>query len=333
MSNANPRFLRRLRVRLVGFAAIAFSLAMVTGLVSAGTASAWSFNGDHAIDRVAVWSESMGRNIEVSVLPGNTGKALYLLDGLRARDDWNGWDIETNAFDKFRGTGLTVAMPIGGQSSWYSDWNAPSNINGQDFTYKWNTFMSHELPQYMADHYGVGWDHNAVAGLSMGGSAAMYLAAKNKSYYSFAGSFSGYLHLSMVGMPTGIRIGMLDAGGYNSDSMWGPPWSPGWAEHDPYVFAPELRGTSLYVSAASALPNPDPLNGDRPVSSLDYYNTLNGMTLEGLALMNSRIFQARLDSLGIPATYSFPPVGIHSWNNWSHELDMAKGQILGATIG
>src|SRR5699024_1898095 len=203
--------------------------------------------------------------------------ALILLDGLRARDDFNGWDIETNAFDKFRNDNITVAMPIGRQSSWYADWNAPSAINGQDYTYKWETFIGVELPNYLANVHHVARDHNAIAGLSMGGSAALYFAAKYKPYYSFAGSFSGYLHNSMVGMPGSISIGMLDAGSFNAGDMYGSASSlnPEWVSHDPFNFAPELLGLSLYVSAASALPNPDPVNGDRPESLLDYYNTAN----------------------------------------------------------
>ncbi|QDQ96370.1 alpha/beta hydrolase [Tomitella fengzijianii] len=337
MTNAEPRFLRRVRSRLLGFAAIAFSLAMLTGVATAGTASAWSWNDDGRIVKEYVWSDAMARNIPISYMPSARGgnHALILLDGLRARDDFSGWDIETNAFDKFRNDNINVVMPIGGQSSWYADWNAPSNINGQDFTYKWETFLSVELPNYLASQHGIARDHNAIAGLSMGGSAALYFAAKYKPYYSFAGSFSGYLHNSMIGMPAGISVGMLDAGSFNAGDMYGSASSlnPEWTSHDPFNFAPELRGISMYISAASALPNPDPVNGDRPKSLLDYYNTTNGMALEGLALANSRIFQARLDSLNIPATYSFPPVGIHSWNNWSVELDKARPQILDATNG
>src|SRR5699024_12196454 len=114
---------------------------------------AWSWNDDGHIVKVDVWSQAMNRNIPVSISPASRGgnHALILLDGLRARDDFNGWDIQTNAFDKFRHDNLTVVMPIGGQSSWYADWNAPSAINGQDYTYKWETFIGVELPNYLAN--------------------------------------------------------------------------------------------------------------------------------------------------------------------------------------
>jgi diacylglycerol O-acyltransferase / trehalose O-mycolyltransferase len=64
----------------------------------------------------------MGHPIKVEFLGGGP-HAVYLLDGLRARDDFNGWDINTAAFDWYRGSGLSVVMPVGGESSFYADWN------------------------------------------------------------------------------------------------------------------------------------------------------------------------------------------------------------------
>jgi len=46
---------------------------------------------------------------------------VYLLDGLRAQDDFNGWDINTPAFEWYYQSGLSVVMPVGGQSSFYSE--------------------------------------------------------------------------------------------------------------------------------------------------------------------------------------------------------------------
>ena len=71
---------------------------------------------------------------------------MYLLDGLRAQDDYSGWDINTPAFEWFYNSGISVVMPVGGQSSFYSDWYSPSNFNNQPYTYKWETFLTSELP-------------------------------------------------------------------------------------------------------------------------------------------------------------------------------------------
>ena len=76
---------------------------------------------------------------------GNTSRALYLLDGLRARNDRSAWEIETNVAVALTTVNINVVMPVGGESSFYADWIAPSNFNGQP-TYKWETFLTQELP-------------------------------------------------------------------------------------------------------------------------------------------------------------------------------------------
>ena len=87
----------------------------------------------------------MNRNIQVQ-FQGGGPHAVYLLDGLRAQDDYSGWDINTPAFEWYYNSGLSVVMPVGGQSSFYTDWYRPSQGNGQDYTYKWETFLTQELP-------------------------------------------------------------------------------------------------------------------------------------------------------------------------------------------
>ncbi|MBF6371075.1 esterase family protein, partial [Nocardia puris] len=111
-------------------------------------------------------------------------------------------------------------------------------------------------------------------GLSMGGSAALTLAAYHPDQFSYAGSYSGYLNVSAPGMREALRVAMIDAGGYNIDAM-APPWGPQWLRMDPFVFAPNLirNGTRLWIAAASGLPT----STDPPS-----FNTLNGMGLEAL---------------------------------------------------
>ena len=67
----------------------------------------------------------MGRNIRVE-FQGGGPNAVYLLDGLRAQDDFNGWDINTAAFEWYYQSGLSIVMPVGGQSSFYTDWYQPA---------------------------------------------------------------------------------------------------------------------------------------------------------------------------------------------------------------
>ncbi|MBM7460187.1 diacylglycerol O-acyltransferase/trehalose O-mycolyltransferase [Rhodococcus coprophilus] len=251
--------------------------------------------------------------------------SLYLLDGMRARPDANAWSFETNAFEQFALDNVTLVMPVGGESSWYSDWYNASNFNQQGVTYKWETFLTRHLPAALAGR-GVDRSRTGIAGLSMGGTAALNLAAHHRDQFKFAASFSGYLWLNAPGMRSAIRIAMLDAGLYNVDAMYGPPWDESWARNDPYTQAEGLRGLPMYISAGSGIPG----YANRVENMVDVVNTANGMGLEALSLATTRAFQARLDSLGIGAAYSFPNVGTHSWPYWSEELWRARPHILDA---
>src|SRR5574340_932757 len=328
MRFARPQ-LQRFRKRVVGLGAAALVLASgVAGSAVALAAPAQAAPISHRAPAGGyedVWVPSSMGPIKVQIQWAARGgnAALYLLDGLRARDDRNAWSFETNALDQFRNDNVTLVMPVGGQSSFYTDWYAPSNLNGQDVTYKWETFLTRDLPNYVQTR-GVSRNNNGVLGLSMGGSAALTLAAYHRDQFKCASSLSGYLNLSAPGMRTAIRAAMLDAGGYNVDDMWGPPWSQGWTRNDPFMFAPKLKGLPMYISAASGLPGAH----DNPEDLTGVYNTTNAMGLEALALANTRAFQIRLATLGIPARFDFPATGTHSWGYWSDELFKARGQIL-----
>ena len=94
------------------------------------------------------------RNIRVQ-FQGGGPHAVYLMDGLRAQDDFNGWDINTPAFEWYYQSGLSVVMPVGGQSSFYSDWYNPACGKAGCSTYKWETFLTSELPQYLSSQKSV----------------------------------------------------------------------------------------------------------------------------------------------------------------------------------
>ncbi len=274
---------------------------------------------------------------------GNTGRVVYALDGMRAQGDISGWEKETNIIPALVNANINVVMPVGGPSSFYADWNAPSNFFGIDTgsagssgsastgsamtgssnynetlgkvnTYKWESFLTQDLPNALSSRLGFSSHRNGVFGLSMGGSAALTLAAYHPDQFSYAGSFSGYLNISAPGMREAMRAAMLSAGGYNIDAM-APPWGPQWLRMDPFVFAPRLKAnnTRLWVAAGSGIPSPQDA-----VAPLDI---IQGSPLEALALANTRAFQVRMMTLGAGnVTYDFPNVGVHNWHNWEDEV-------------
>jgi diacylglycerol O-acyltransferase/trehalose O-mycolyltransferase len=303
---------------------------MLTGLVTvtAGTPSASAFSrAGLPVEWLDVYSSAMGRNVRVQfqgAAPGS--KAVYLLDGLRAQDDYNGWDINTAAFEWFHDSGIATVMPVGGQSSFYSDWYSPSNFNNQPYTYKWETFLTRELPAYLETTKQVSPTGNAVVGLSMSGGAALILAAYHPDRFRFAASMSGFLNPSTPFMKQAIRIAMLDAGGYNVDNMWGPPWDPAWKRNDPVEQVQRLvaNGTQLWIYCAPGGATPIDETGDPG-------QALSASSLETLAIASNLRFQeGYIQAGGHNATFDFPAAGSHSWGYWGGQLQAMKPALIAA---
>src|SRR4051812_19737868 len=220
--------------RLLVGAAAAATLPGLIGLAGgAPTAGAFSRPG-LPVEYLQVPSAAMGRSIKVQFQSGgDNSPAVYLLDGLRAQDDYNGWDINTPAFEWYYQSGLSVVMPVGGQSSFYSDWYNPACGKAGCSTYKWETFVTSELPAYLASNNSVKPTGSAAVGISMAGSSAMILAAYHPAQFIYAGSLSALLDPSQGMGPTLIGLAMGDAGGYKASDMWGPSSDPAWQRNDP----------------------------------------------------------------------------------------------------
>jgi diacylglycerol O-acyltransferase/trehalose O-mycolyltransferase len=201
--------------------------------IAGGAPTATAFS-NAPVEQLSVRSAGMGRDVRVEFLDAGQGAhALYLLDSMEAGDDFNGWDINTAAFDWYKGSGISVVMPVGGKASFYSDWYGPATGNGGTYTYKWETFLTQELPAYLSANKNVAQTGNAVVGLSMGGSSALILAAFHPAQFIYAGSLSGFLNLSQGQWPGMVRIAMQWNGGFDPDAMWGPTGRPGMGAQRP----------------------------------------------------------------------------------------------------
>src|ERR1700704_5750929 len=158
------------------FAVAAIAAAVLPGVVGlvGGSATAGAFSRPGLpVEYLMVPSPSMGRDIKIQFQKGTGSHAVYLLDGLRAQDDYNGWDINTQAFEWFYQSPLAVVMPVGGQSSFYTDWYQPACGKAGCSTYKWETFITSELPQWLSSNRSVKPTGSAAVGISMSGSSAM----------------------------------------------------------------------------------------------------------------------------------------------------------------
>ncbi len=249
------RISKRIKRRILGLAATALALPLTAGLISGSVATAAPARTAPAGGYEEVFVDSSMGPIKVQIQWASRGgnAALYLLDGLRARDDRNAWSFETNALEQYRGDNVTLVMPVGGQSSFYSDWYANSNLNRQPVTYKWETFLTQELPAYLESR-GVSRTNNGVLGLSMGGSAALTLAAYHRDQFKFAGSLSGYLNISAPGMREAIRVAMVSAGSFNVDAMWDRRGTPLGSATIPSCLHPNWLGSRCTSPLRAACP-------------------------------------------------------------------------------
>ena len=311
----------------------ALAAAVLPGLVTAvgGSATAGAFSKSGLpVEYLMVPSAGMGRDIKVQFQNGGpNAPAVYLLDGLRAQDDFNGWDINTEAFEWYLDSGLATVMPVGGQSSFYSDWYSPACGKAGCSTYKWETFITSELPAYLAANKGVDSSRTAAVGLSMAGSAALTMAIYHPGQFQYAASLSGFLNLSEGWWPMLVGTSMGDAGGYKSKDMWGDSSDPAWKRNDPMVNIGTLvaNGTRIWVYCGNGKP------GD--VNGAIAGDNFNAKFLEGFTLRTNKTFQETyIAAGGKNGVFNFPSAGTHSWEYWGAQVQQMKPDIqrvLGAT--
>lgn len=311
-------------------AVAAVAAATLPGLVGlAGeTATAGAFSRPGLpVEYLDVPSPAMGRDIRIQFQSGGEGSpAIYMLDGLRAQDDYNGWDINTAAFEWYYESGLSMVMPVGGQSSFYSDWYKPACGKAGCSTYKWETFLTNELPAWLQANRGVSPNNNAAIGLSMAGSSALTFAIWHPGQFIYASSMSGFLNPSEGWWPFLINISMGDAGGYKADDMWGSTGDPNnaWKRNDPMENIGTLvaNNTRLWIYCGNGQPN-ELGGGDLPATFL-----------EGLTIRTNITFRDNyIAAGGTNGVFNFPDNGTHNWAYWGRELQAMKPDLQRVLLG
>jgi diacylglycerol O-acyltransferase/trehalose O-mycolyltransferase len=303
--------------RLIVGAAAAATLPGLIGLAG-GTATSGAFSRPGLpVEYIQVPSAAMGRSIKIQFQSGgDNSPAVYLLDGLRAQDDYNGWDINTPAFEWYYQSGLSVIMPVGGQSSFYTDWYSPACGKAGCQTYKWETFLTSELPQWLSSNRSVKPTGSAAVGISMAGASALILAAYHPAQFVYAGSLSALMNSSKSQGWIGLAMG--DAGGFKKEDMWGPEGDPAWQRNDPTIQVGQLvaNNTRLWVYCGNGTPS-DLGGANIPAEFLE--NFVRNSNLE---------FQSAYEAAGgHNAVFNFPANGTHSWEYWGSQLQAMKGDL------
>jgi S-formylglutathione hydrolase FrmB len=262
------------------------------------------------IENLMVPSASMGRDIPVSFMGGGP-HAVYLLDPFNAGPDVSNWITAGNAMNTLAGKGISVVAPAGGGYSMYTNWE-------QDGSKQWETFLSGELPDWLAANRGLAPGGHAVVGASQGGYGAMALAAFHPDRFGYAGSLSGFLYPSETTTNGAITAGMAQFGGVDTQGMWGAAQLGRWKWHDPYVHAALLAQNNsriwVYSPAYGA-----PSDEAAMIGQSD------------MAMGNSRMFYQQYRNVGgHNGHFDFPVGGDNGWGSWGSQLGAMSGDIVGA---
>ncbi|WP_280248646.1 alpha/beta hydrolase [Nocardia abscessus] len=282
-------------------------------------------------ERLSIASAAMRRVITVEVLRGS-GEAprpvLYLLDGVDG-DATSAWLTKGGAAEFFADKPVDVVLTGGGTGSMYSDWARHDAALGLN---RWETFLTTELPPIVESLLRTD-GRRAIAGVSMGAQAAMMLAQRHPGWYRAVAGMSGcYSTADPLGHAV-TTITVASRGG-NVDNLWGPPTSPEWAAHDSLLQAEALRGTAIYLSAATGVPTGADLVAvaNSPTIAEALRTAGGGAALEAGARACTERFVARLDELKIPATVEYTAEGMHTWPDFQAQLPKAW-RVLAQALG
>lgn len=270
-------------------------------------------------DQLRIASAAMRRVIEVDVLRGTGAAArptLYLLDGVDG-EATSGWLSKGGAAEFFADKPVDVVLPSGGTGSMYSDWVRHDTALGLN---RWETFLTEELPPIVESLLKAD-GRRAIAGVSMGAQAAMMLTQRHPGRYRAVAGLSGcYSTADPLGHAV-TTVTVASRGG-NVENLWGPPSSPEWAAHDSLLGAAALRGTAIYLAAATGTPtDADLVAIARAPSVVDALRLAGGgAALEAGARTCTERFAARLAELRIPAAVEYTPAGMHTWPDFEAQL-------------
>ncbi|WP_297618385.1 alpha/beta hydrolase [Nocardia sp.] len=266
-----------------------------------------------------VYSAAMDKDIAVDVqrpvdesIPAPN---LYLLNGLDGGEGTANWKTQTDVLGWMADKQVNVVQPIGGQGSYYTDWLKPDPVLGVN---EWKTFFTEELPPLL-DSTLNSTGLNGLAGTSTSGTSVLQLAEAKPGLFKSVAAYSGCAQIADPAGQLFVNLAVGTWAGGDTKNMYGPSDSPLWAANDPVINAEKLRGTQLYVSAGSGIPVANDVqyylnNGGPTTLAL-------GMIIEGAVNACSHNLKGKLDSLNIPATYQFNPVGTHYWPYWQQALE------------
>jgi S-formylglutathione hydrolase FrmB len=282
------------------------AVALAAGLWAASPTQARA----DGVEYLMVPSAAMGRDIPVAFQAGGP-HAVFLLDAFNAGDPVSNWVTAGNAMNTLAGKGISVAAPASGAWSLYTNWE-------QDGGRQWETFLSSELPDWLAANKGLAPGGHGIVGAAQGGTGALMMAAFHPDRFRYAGSLSGFLTPSATAMNGAITAGLAQFGGVDTRNMWGLPQLGRWKWHDPDVHVALLadNNTRLWVYSPAT---PDCSD---PAAMIGYCDQAQGS--------NRTFYQHYRGVGGHNGHFDFPAGGNHDWSSWGAQLGAMSGDLAAA---
>jgi S-formylglutathione hydrolase FrmB len=281
------------------------TVVVAAGLWTAGTSMAPTAKAD--VEMLMVPSAAMGRNIPVA-FQGGGPHAVVLLDAFNAAPDVSNWVTAGNAMNTLAGQGVSVAAPAGGAWSMYTNWEA-------DGSRQWETFLTTELPNFLAANKGLAPGGHGIVGAAQGGYGALAMATFHPDRYRYAGSLSGFVAPERTGVDGAITAGLAQFGGVDTRNMWGLPQLGRWKWHSPNVHVQLLadNNTRLWVYS--------PTSGGCDAPAMIGYCDIAAGT-------NKEFYQHYRSVGGHNGHFDFPASGGNDWGSWSGQLAAMTGELV-----
>ncbi|HVT19979.1 MAG TPA: alpha/beta hydrolase-fold protein [Mycobacteriales bacterium] len=214
-----------------------------------------------------------------------------------------------------------VVMPEGG-NGWYADWWD----RGRRARPAWESYELDDVLPAVLDRYPIlpGRRNHAIAGFSMGGLGAVYLAGRLPGFFGSAATLSGFVdtqYFAAVSNPVMALLSGSSPARDGLDPIYGPPDGYYADGHNPTLLAANLRHTRVFESAGTGVPSSagvaNATAGDPNATVADAY----GSVLESLIIHEmAESFHRALVATGVDVTYQVHPGG-HDLPDFYQEWD------------
>jgi S-formylglutathione hydrolase FrmB len=229
---------------------------------------------------------------------------LFLLHG--AGDTYRSWaDPERgDILQTARGLQAIVVMPEAATGFYANWWNG-----GRRGSPGWERFYLDELVPLVERSFRVmpGRRWHAIAGLSMGGLGATFLASQLPGYFGSAATSSGFVEHQRAESEAGLST----VAGVSYGDIFGPRDAFYATGHNPTRLTDNLRSTRLFVAVGSGVAEPGVKSSPSAIVA--------GGLVEAELRQQADEFVGAARASDDDVTYS-PENGVHDWPYWRRHL-------------